>query len=54
MTDIAALSNTPQIMEKIERNTVEFAPEMGRYCDAILWVQGALMDTVAAFLANRA
>ena len=52
VTDIAALSNTPQIMEKIERNTVEFAPEMGRYCDAILWVQGALMDTVAAFLAT--
>jgi len=52
VTDIAALSNTPQIMEKIERNTVDFAPEMGRYCDAILWVQGALMDTVAAFLAT--
>lgn len=52
VTDIAALSNTPEITEKIERNTVEFAPEMGRYCDAILWVQGALMDTVAAFLAT--
>src|ERR1700730_12700415 len=52
VTDIAALPNTPEIMQKLERNTVEFAPEMGRYRDAILWVQGALMDTTATFLAT--
>ena len=50
VTDIAAVPNTPAVVEKINRNTVEFAPEMGRYCDAVLWVQGAIMDTVAAFL----
>jgi hypothetical protein len=39
-------------MERINRNTVEFAPEMGRYLDAQLWLQAAISETVAAFLST--
>jgi hypothetical protein len=38
--------------ETINQNTGKFAPEMGRYVDAQLWVQGAMIDTMSRFLAN--
>jgi hypothetical protein len=51
-TDIASLPNTPEVIARINRNTVEFAPEMGRYIDAQLWVEAAIIDTVSGYLAT--
>jgi hypothetical protein len=48
--DLAALNNKPEAVAKVDRNTVEFAPELGRYFDAQLRLQGAIMDTVQEFL----
>ncbi len=54
ITDIASLPNTPEVVARINRNTVEFAPEMGRYIDAQLWVEAAIIDTVSGYLATAA
>lgn len=55
-TDIAALNNDPGAAEKVNGNTSKFAPELGRYFDAQLRLQGAIADTVQQFLgtASRA
>ena len=34
-------------MAKINANTIKYAPEMGRYIDAQLRLQGALIDTIS-------
>lgn len=52
IVDISKLPNTPEITQKINYNTVEFAPEMGRYFDAQLWIEAAVMDTVGTFIAS--
>lgn len=49
-TDIATLDQAAQ--QRVEQNTVTFAPEFGRYFDAQLALQGAIVDTVQAFLAS--
>lgn len=51
-TDIAALGNDTAAQQRVEQNTVTFAPEFGRYFDAQLALQGAIVDTVQAFLAS--
>ena len=48
--DLAALNDKPEAATKVDRNTVAFAPELGRYFDAQLRLQGAIMDTVQEFL----
>jgi hypothetical protein len=52
ITDVTKIPNTPEIAQKINHNTAEFAPEMGRYFDAQLWIEAAVMDTVGAFVAS--
>jgi hypothetical protein len=54
VTDIAALPNTPDVMAKINANTIKYAPEMGRYIDAQLRLQGALIDTISTYMATAA
>jgi hypothetical protein len=49
-SDLAALNDKPDAAAKVDRNTVAFAPELGRYFDAQLRLQGAIMDTVQEFL----
>lgn len=51
VTDMAELSNNPQAADKANRNTVLFAPEWGRYTDAQLHLQGAIVDALRARLA---
>jgi hypothetical protein len=51
-TDISALANDQATQQRVERNTVTFAPEFGRYFDAQLALQGAIVDTVQGFLAS--
>ena len=55
-SDLTALNDIPDAGAKVDRNTVVFAPELGRYFDAQLRLQGAIMDTVQGFLktASRA
>lgn len=47
-TDLGALSKDPQAMAKANRNTVEFAPEFGRYSDAQIRIHGALIKAALA------
>jgi hypothetical protein len=48
--DLTALNDKPDAGAKVDRNTATFAPELGRYFDAQLRLQGAIMDTVQEFL----
>jgi hypothetical protein len=48
--DLAELDDKPDTAAKVDRNTATFAPELGRYFDAQLRLQGAIMDTVREFL----
>jgi hypothetical protein len=54
--DIGALPQTPEMMAKVDGNTVTFAPEVGRYLDTQIKLQMAIIDTVQAFIrtASRA
>jgi hypothetical protein len=52
VTDVAAIPDDEKVANKINQNTVEYAPEMGRYLDAQLHIQEALMGTVGEFLAT--
>ena len=52
LTDIAALPNTPDVIAKINANTIKYAPEMGRYIDAQLRLQAALIDTISSYMAT--
>jgi hypothetical protein len=52
VSDITALANTPAVTAKITGNAVDFAPEVGRYMDAQLWLQAAIADTVTAFVST--
>ncbi len=46
----AELPTDPKAVDRINRNTTTFAPELGRYVDAELWIQVALIDTFRRFL----
>ena len=48
--DIATLGNDPKAGDKVNSNTAEFSPELGRYFDAQLRLQSAIIDTVQGFL----
>jgi hypothetical protein len=52
MATLDAVPNDPAIIAKLNHNAVVFAPEMGRYSDAAVWVEGATIDTVALFLSK--
>jgi hypothetical protein len=52
VTDFAALPNDPAILQKTERNTVEFSPEMGRCIDAQLWLAATMIDSAYSFLST--
>jgi hypothetical protein len=49
--DLPALSQDAQAMNKANRNTVEFAPEFGRYSDAQIRIHAALVDAALAQMA---
>jgi hypothetical protein len=50
-TDLSKAANEPTIGDKINVNTVEFAPEFGRHFDFQLKIQGAVIDAVLAKIA---
>ena len=52
IADISKLPNTPETAQQINHNIVDFAPEMGRYLDAELWIAASIMDTVGAFITS--
>jgi hypothetical protein len=52
VTDVAAIPNDPEVIKTINANAAKFAPEMGRYFDAQMWLQGAVMDTVTVYLSS--
>jgi hypothetical protein len=52
MTKVEAIPNDPAIIEKLNHNAAVFAPEMGRYLDAVMWLEGATIDTVMVFLST--
>jgi hypothetical protein len=52
IADIAKLQNTPKTAQQIDRNAIEFAPELGRYLDAQLRIEAAILDTVSAFVSS--
>jgi hypothetical protein len=50
VSDFSKLTNDPKTTQKIEENTVEFQDEIGRFYDAQLRLQTAMIDTVHQFL----
>ena len=52
MTKIEAVPNDPAVIEKLNHNAVVFPPEMGRYYDATMWLEGAIIDTVTVYLSK--
>ena len=52
MTKLEAVPNDPAVIEKLNHNAVVFAPEMGRYFDATIRLEGAVIDTVMVFLSK--
>jgi hypothetical protein len=51
VADISQAGSDPNLAPKVEKNTVEFAPEMGRYFDAQLGIAAAMLATVNSHLA---
>jgi hypothetical protein len=52
VTKLEAIPNDPAVIEKLNHNAAVFAPEMGRYFDAVMWLEGATIDTVMVFLSK--
>lgn len=52
MAGNAPLPTDPKLIERVDQNTAAFAPEIGRYADAQLWIQAAVIDTLNGFLAT--
>ncbi|MDC7788021.1 hypothetical protein PQJ75_29555 [Rhodoplanes sp. TEM] len=50
--DLPALAKDPQADAKVNRNVVRFAPEMGRFLDFELRIQGAIVEAVLVQLAG--
>ncbi len=46
IADISKAGSDPSLAPKVEKNTVDFAPEMGRYFDAQLGIAAAMLATV--------
>jgi hypothetical protein len=51
-TEVQQLASDPNASTKVNLNVIKFAPEMGRYYDFQLTVQGAISDAVAVKLAS--
>ncbi|WP_170149536.1 hypothetical protein [Rhodoplanes roseus] len=51
-TDLAQLANDPQADDKVNRNVVRFAPEMGDFLDFELHIQGAVIEAVLTRLST--
>ncbi len=49
--DLTQAANDPAFQKQVEKNTVDFAPEMGRYMDAQLGISQATLALVGAHLA---
>lgn len=52
VTNIGALTQTPEVLARVDANTVKYAPEMGHYIDAQLHLQAALIDTISSHMAT--
>jgi hypothetical protein len=52
VTKLEGVPNDPAILEKLNHNAVVFPTEMGRYFDATMWLEGAIIDTVMAYLSK--
>lgn len=50
--DPGKLASDPKALERADKNVVTFAPEVGRWLDFQIAVQGALADSTLAFLAS--
>ena len=50
INDLAKLGNDQATLELVDRNAAAFAPEMGRYIDAQLWVTAGIMDIFNNYL----
>ena len=48
--DLAKLQVTDAIIKKIDQNTVDFSPELGRYYDAQVWIQVGIMELLNGYL----
>jgi hypothetical protein len=51
LADISKAGSDPNLASKVEKNTVDFAPELGRYFDAQLGIASAMLGTVNQHLA---
>jgi hypothetical protein len=51
-TDLAKLADDQKAMEQAEKNMSAFAPEIGRWFDYQLAIQGKIADSTFAFLAS--
>lgn len=52
LTDFGKLGQDEKAMEQAERNIGAFAPEIGRWFDYQIAIQGAIADSTLAFLAS--
>jgi hypothetical protein len=50
VSDLLANSSNPNVTEKATQNTARFAPEIGRFFDASLWVAGATAEVYRSFV----
>ena len=48
VADFAHPTDSPELRQQADRNTASYAPELGRYMDAELILQGAMLDVIAA------
>ena len=48
--DLSKLTVTDEVVKRIDQNAVDFAPEMGRYFDAQVWIQIGIMDVLNGYL----
>jgi len=48
VADFAHPTDSPELRQQVDRNTASYAPELGRYMDAQLILQGAMLDVIAA------
>jgi hypothetical protein len=46
-TDVATAANDPNASELVDRNTITYAPELGRYMDQQIVLQGLIAEIVA-------
>ena len=51
-TEFGKVNDDPKALEQAERNMAQFAPEIGRWFDFQMVIQGALADSTIAYLAS--